>query len=214
MHIPRRTFLKVLAASVCIDSLFGGVSVLSGRGEANSAEEVPATEMTMEQWMEKWMKNMKAPEGTLHISRFVEAIYFLTKPIAWKPDRDQGEFEAVYVPRGFVTDFASIPRVFCSVLPSDGEYTYPAIVHDYLYWTQTRPRDVADKILRFGMQDFGIGAAKIEVIYEAVRLGGGSAWSENAKLKSQGEKRILKKFPDDPRTRWVDWKTQPDVFEL
>ena len=41
---------------------------------------------------------------------------------------------------------------------------------------------------------------------------GPSAWRSNAKLKAEGEKRILKQFPDDPRTRWADWKKRPDVF--
>jgi hypothetical protein len=62
------------------------------------------------------------------------------------------------------------------------------------------------------MQDFGVNPATVAAIYEAVHLGGGSAWSSNAQLKRRGEQRILKRFPDDPRTSWQEWKKRPDVF--
>jgi len=167
----------------------------------------------VEEWMTTWMSSTKLPIGALHVGRFVEPIYYLTKPIRWKPNPGQeDQYQAVDVPVGFVTDFASIPRVFWSLLRPDGMYTYPAILHDFLYWTQERPRDVADQIFRIGMEDFSINRAVIDTIYSAVRLGGGSAWENNAKAKANGEKRILKEFPDDPRTRWKEWKRRLDVF--
>jgi len=62
------------------------------------------------------------------------------------------------------------------------------------------------------MRDFGVDEGTAELIYNAVRVGGSSARSQNAELKRRGEKRILKRFPDDPTIRWSDWKTRPDVF--
>ena len=44
-------------------------------------------------------------------------------------------------------------------------------------------------------------------------LGGEGAWKSNAEKKAQGEKRILARFPQDPRMRWDDWKQRPGVFE-
>src|SRR5262249_26219157 len=122
-------------------------------------------------------------------------------------------YRSVNVPIGFVTDFASIPRIFWSLLRPDGRYTHPAIVHDYLYWTQTTSREDADEIFRIMMEDFSIGTVIITTIHSAVRLAGGMAWDSNAKLRAGGEKRILKRFPEDPRTTWEDWKRRPDVFE-
>ena len=40
----------------------------------------------------------------------------------------------------FMTDFASIPRPLWSILPQWGRYGNAAVVHDFGYWTQTRPR--------------------------------------------------------------------------
>ncbi len=38
------------------------------------------------------------------------------------------------------------------------------------------------------------------------RIGGGEAWAENAKLRQAGEMRLLREFPDDPKTTWSQWK--------
>jgi hypothetical protein len=68
-------------------------------------------------------------------------------------------------------------------------------------------------ILEFAMQDFGIDTATTGAIYHAVRLAGQSAWNQNAADKARGEKRVLKRYPQDPRITWAEWKMRPDVFE-
>jgi hypothetical protein len=165
--------------------------------------------------------NPRSPEATpnpsstftpLLLSRFSDPVYFLTKPIGWKPKDQNSKLEQIEVPAGFVTDFASIPRVFWSIIRPDGEAAYPVVIHDYLYWTQKVSRQTADEILKQAMVDFGVDAKTVSVIYNAVRASGNNAWDENAKKKAQGEKRILKVFPTDARTSWAEWKTQPGVF--
>ncbi|MEM7429183.1 MAG: trypsin-like serine protease [Pseudomonadota bacterium] len=186
------------------------------RPGAHSDPATPAN-LNGRQWMDAWIEERaqagtKAVKGALHVHRFKDPVYALTSPIAWKPNTASSVFHDVTVPAGFVTDFASIPRIFWSLLRPDGEYTYPAIIHDYLYWTQTTSREAADEIFKIAMEDFGIDAAKILSIYAAVRAGGRSAWDENARLKGQGEKRVLREFPDDPTMTWATWKSDPDVF--
>jgi hypothetical protein len=170
------------------------------------------SDVTLEQWMSEWMSVAKPVSGALHISRFKDPIYFLTKPITWTPPPEQASLPRVDVPKGFVTDLASIPRVFWSLLRPDGEYTYPAIIHDYLYWTQNISREKADLVFRLAMEDFSINPVTALTIYNAVRLGGDSAWQSNADQKARGQKRILKRFPEDPRVTWAEWKQEPDVF--
>src|SRR3954454_19309299 len=60
--------------------------------------------------------------------------YYITIDLDWKDE--SGQLAPVSVPKGFVTDLASIPQLFCSILPPTGRYSYPAIVHDFLYWCQ------------------------------------------------------------------------------
>jgi hypothetical protein len=163
-------------------------------------------------WMKTWMSQSKQATGVLHLSRFADPTYFLLKPITWKPNPGQESYPSVTVPVGFVTDFASIPRAFWSALRPDGLYTYPAIVHDYLYWEQSVSREAADTIFKLGMEDFRIASATTASVYNAVRTFGGSAWQSNAKLKAAGERRLLTKFPEDPTLTWKQWKANPMNF--
>lgn len=164
-----------------------------------------------ESWLLDAEIGVKATNGTLIVSRFKDPIYFLLRPINWKSELEDGL--EVTVPKGFVTDFASIPRVFWSALRPDGEYTWAAVIHDYLYATQTTSRAEADNAFKQVMKEFEIDDKTITIIYKAVRLGGQSAWDENRKQRENGEKKVLKKFPDDPKITWEIWKNKSGVFK-
>lgn len=181
-----------------------------------------ADPVAADKWMRTWIdasnkrpstNATKAVNGALHLGRFADPIYFLHQTIGWKPSAEQAtSYKAVPVPVGFVTDLASVPRAFWSLLRPDGIYSWAAILHDYLYWEQFVSRAQADEIFRFAMQDFKIEPTVIETLYIAVRAGGASAWTTNAELKAKGERRLLKLFPDDPTTTWAEWKARPGVF--
>lgn len=173
-----------------------------------------------DRWMRSWITDAKAssgvgnesPIGPLYVGRFADPVYFITQRIGWEPNLPNSALNPVRVPIGFVTDFASIPRVFWSSLRPDGLYAYAAVIHDYLYWEQNLSREQSDAILKACMEDFQIDAATVWAVHTGVRLGGRAAWAENAKKKAAGEKRILKDFPVDPTVRWDEWKLRPDVF--
>lgn len=203
MGLERRSFVLGVAAQSLVFS-----SQAFATSDLDMYREDP---IAIDRWMQAWMGSSKEPVGTLQISRFADPMYFVTRPIEWHPNPGQ-TLPAVTVPIGFVTDFASIPRVFWSLLRPDGLYTYPAILHDYLYWFQTTDRGTADNVLYAGMEDFNVGAATKKTIYEAVHSFGGAAWKENARLKANGESRVLTKMPDDPRITWAQWKTDPTHF--
>ena len=208
--VTRRNILDTLA-SAAIASAVAVLPTLAA--QAAPKKNQTQTPSQVEAWMDRWMTGEKALGRAMRVSRFRDPMYFLIAPISWTPNLSEaGKYQAVEVPTGFVTDLASIPPVFYSVLRPDGEYAYAAIIHDYLYWTQTRSREEADEILKLAMQDLKVGSIKLTTIYEAVRHFGGKAWDDNARLKSQGGKRILVKFPDDPTINWDDWKKRTDVF--
>jgi hypothetical protein len=186
---------------------------LSVASQDRASEAAYADAAAADRWVTEWHSNARPVAGALVLARFADPIYVVTKPITWTPNpAQQGAYKAVTVPVGFVTDFASIPRVFWSALRPDGDYGYAAIIHDYLYWEQSVPKNTADDILRFAMEDFQVNPATVALIHRAVQLGGGMAWEGNAKLKAVGEKRVLKRLPEDPTTRWADWKKRSDVF--
>jgi Protein of unknown function (DUF1353) len=174
-----------------------------------------------DRWMQAWIEPTraadasatKAPNGALHLGRFADPVYYLTSVIGWDPEPAQANtYQSVRVPIGFVTDFASIPRMFWSVLRPDGTYSYAAVIHDYLYWEQYLSREASDAIFRLCMEDFKIDDSVIKAVHAGVRLGGGFAWDENAKRKTAGERRVIRRFPTDPRVTWADWKLADAVF--
>jgi hypothetical protein len=209
--LDRRQCLSLLPASLltlaaCADRI--PAPDRAGDVYGSSPEEVEA-------WISVWMSGSKAVRETLRLTRFKDPTYVLTAPIYWTPDpnTEQEVYSEVEVPPYFVTDFASIPRLFWGLLRPDGEYAYASVLHDYLYWTQERPRKEADDIFKFAMEDFGIDRPTGIAIYRAVRVGGGGAWDNNAALKRAGEKRLLKELPNDPTVTWEDWKRREGVFQ-
>ena len=60
------------------------------------------------------------------------------------------------VPAGFITDFASIPRLFWTVVGHPaGKYAQAAVLHDYLYRTNSVSRAKADSLFRRSNDCFG-----------------------------------------------------------
>lgn len=106
-----------------------------------------------------------------------------------------GEWDQFLVPRGFRTDFASIPSIFQSLFPKNGRHDAAAIVHDYLYRYQPlvldRKRGTgyvritrldSDRIFRRIMKELGVGCVRRNLMYRAVRLGGWAPWNRSRKL--------------------------------
>lgn len=181
-------------------------------GNANAYEPLtPAQKGNFEQWMDGVSDGAKTPVGTLQVARFKDYHWYTTRSLKWEPNPGQ-RLPSVTVPVGFVTDFASIPRLLWSSLPRDGDYVWAAVVHDYLYWEQRTTRDEADDVLNAAMEDLRVSTADRLAIYKGVQFGGASSWADNAKLRARGEKRVIKLFPPSPLITWSEWKARTDVF--
>lgn len=84
----------------------------------------------------------------------------------------------VKVPVGYVTDFASVPRIFWSIIPPYGPCGKAAVIHDYLYNRVSEDkfdRGIADAIFKEALGVLGVGGWKKWAMYFAVRLFGGLA---------------------------------------
>jgi hypothetical protein len=117
----------------------------------------------------------------------------------------------ITVPKGCVTDLASIPRWAWVLLPPDGPWVKAAIVHDYLYATggtgkwkkhptsihppRTYERAEADEILREAMENRRVGWFKRTIIYLAVRIGGGPGWRQREQ-KGPSQQQVLQYIAD------------------
>ncbi len=83
-------------------------------------------------------------------------------------------------PMGMVTDLASIPRPLWNILPPFGQYTGAAVIHDFLYQTQTCTKEQADLVLAEAMDAAGVTHFIREAIYKGVDIGGWPAWNSHA----------------------------------
>lgn len=93
--------------------------------------------------------------------------------------------DVIQVPKGFKTDFASVPRPFWMILPPDGQYTQATVLHDFLYNIQDRKRVACDAIFLEAMGVLGVQLWKRRVMYRAVRMFGWLPWNHGVKLKKQ-----------------------------
>ena len=187
-----------------------GAQVASGAASAAPSAQAAAL-LTEDEWLAQYF-GTKAFGPPLAVSRFLDRMYYLIRDLTWTATGTSTPIGKIVVPRGFVTDFASVPRPFWALLPPDDEYVTAAVIHDWLYWNQATTREEADQALKDSMIELGVSSLKVTAIYEGVDLFGGSAWSENTRLKADGERRVLKQTPDDLRVRWKEWKLEPGVF--
>jgi hypothetical protein len=93
--------------------------------------------------------------------------------IALRPSGEQ-----ITVPRGYITDLASIPRVFRAVFNVNGLLRAPAVLHDWLYSSQRYTRAQSDAIFLEAMESRGIGRAERYAVYAAVRSFGWVYWNK------------------------------------
>lgn len=107
--------------------------------------------------------------------------------VAYKLD---GAERRLTVPRGLITDLASVPRAARSIVGRVGPHLEASIVHDFLYvaWQDVPDRGAreadrrfADDLLRAGLIAANVGAFKRWAMYQAVRdFGAGVYRSPNA----------------------------------
>ncbi len=77
------------------------------------------------------------------------------------------------VPRGYVTDFASIPRLLAWDIEPLDKWAWAAVAHDYGYAIgEPGKRQIFDEIFRERMELDGVSAWRRFEMFNGVRLGG------------------------------------------
>ena len=89
------------------------------------------------------------------------------------------ETDVIEVPKGFQTDFASVPRIPLAYMLAGGTARRAAVLHDYLY-TQQRDREWADDVFLAAMEADGVPWWRRKIMYAAVRAFGEGPYSEKA----------------------------------
>lgn len=96
----------------------------------------------------------------------------LTAPLRWLLDDGM----TLTVPENFITDLASIPRVFQNVLSVTGKSRRAAVLHDFLYCTKWFSRARSDNLLRLALIAEGMAPAEARIYWLGVRAGGWLPW--------------------------------------
>jgi hypothetical protein len=104
----------------------------------------------------------------------------LQEPLGWTAE----DGTRVEVPAGFVTDFASVPRLFWRVLPPWDKHKRASVLHDWLYTEQLVSKKRADAYFYEAMGDLGVPQWKRWAMWAAVASCGFVAWNAHAKERA------------------------------
>ena len=87
-------------------------------------------------------------------------------------------------PKGYVSDGASIPQVFWSVVggPLDGDYRDAAVIHDYFCDTKQQTWQATHRVFYDAMRARGVGETKAKTLYYAVYRFG-PRWCQGCRIQ-------------------------------
>lgn len=126
-----------------------------------------------------------SPDFRIHDAKYVERLDPKVDGILYElrqdfdycvggPDTD----DVIHIPKGFLTDFASIPRPLRIFFPMRERISLAPIPHDWLYATHSRPKNEADDIYYEAMIALDYNPKRAYIQYQAVKQGGHKAYEE------------------------------------
>lgn len=110
----------------------------------------------------------------LTVKRLVDGRWCLTTPLVYESIKAARTIE---VPAGFVSDFASVPRLPFAYLLFAGVADEAAVVHDFLYSEGVMPRKLADEVFAEAMRACGTARWRSGLMWFGVRLFGGPRYT-------------------------------------
>ncbi|MCA0143693.1 DUF1353 domain-containing protein [Blastococcus sp. LR1] len=113
---------------------------------------------------------MPLESGDVVVRRVDDQHWAVVEPLVYRGKRDR-----FVVPPGFLTDFATVPRLVVWLVPRFGRYTAAAILHDWLCTEGLRTRMVtsreADGIFRRVMREHDVPVLRRWLMWCGVRWG-------------------------------------------
>jgi len=92
--------------------------------------------------------------------------YKLTSPLEY----DYKGYILIRVPKGFKTDFATIPNWILFLRPDNGKWKKASVVHDFLCKREGLPKVTADRVFYYAMLDDEASVFTAYLLWAAVRI--------------------------------------------
>lgn len=114
----------------------------------------------------------------LRVEQIDDELWQLTEPLVYYSQKLQ---RSLAVPAGFVTDFASVPRLPFVYWLLGGRASKAAVIHDLLYRIGSGvSRADADAILVEAMEATGQAPWRRRLMWQGLRIGGNSSYQKRA----------------------------------
>jgi len=81
-----------------------------------------------------------------------------------------GSGEVITVPKGFITDLTSTPRIFWPLVSPHGYHSKAAVLHDYLLIKGIKTKKYADDVFNEALAVLDVPRLKRFVMYKAVQI--------------------------------------------
>ena len=115
-------------------------------------------------------------DGKLTVTKIDAHLWIVEIPFKYFIGPD--EKEVVTVIDGTLTDFASVPGIFWTLLPPDGEYTQAAVLHDFIYKGHVFDRKKCDDVFYEAMGVLNVPGWKRWIMWFCLRLFGFAAYKK------------------------------------
>lgn len=119
-------------------------------------------------------------EDTSHDGR---GTWQLTSDLVYQSDVAGQTFS---IPAGFITDYASVPRVPIAYFLVGDTCHKAAVLHDWLYTVHITTKEIADAVLKEAAIASGVPEWRAELVWEGVAVGGRASWDAPATPQPPG----------------------------
>lgn len=146
--------------------------------------------------MSHFITDLDAREMTRDTSTDRRGTRKLLSPLVYKSDLLD---RTIAVPFGFVTDYASVPRIPVAYLLAGGCADAAAVIHDWLYTTHEVSRAAADAVFREAIVAGGEPAWRAWLMWAGVRIGGSGPYEADGQKQPPHVQPVIEAaHPDGP----------------
>jgi hypothetical protein len=150
--------------------------------------------------MSEFLTDLYVRRHVVDTSSDKRGTWSLTRRFGYRSDLLGAE---VWVPRGFVTDFASVPRIPVAFLLAGNSAQEAAVVHDWLYTAHRVgklkvTREMADGVFREAALASDVAGWRAGLMYLGVMIGGSAAYDAAGQPQVRPEVRAALTAQESP----------------